>query len=410
MGKCPDSSVGAVSVGPRGMDSLPAFLLAALGAAFDAGGATAESLHVPAEYPTIQAAVAASADGDSIVVAAGTYNEPGIAIRKQKLFLVGAGRDATYISSSPTVAFDIRFGANVTMSGFDITSPAIGAGPAFIVADASFSLAFSRIHHSNGGGTGGGAITTGFDANISCADVHFVENRGVVGAVYVGGGGIAQFVRCRFENNVTNGSLNGAGAADIVARDVLFVDCDFVGNRSVAGFEGLVGGLHFSGEGGGKALIERCLFVGNEGTTCGAILADFGGTLTIRNCTIDSNTAHDAYSAVQVARDGPKTVLENCIVTGNGSAPALSCDDGPLTLICCDVWGNDDNTMCPGGSSNFSADPLFCGSDRWDLQSGSPCAAANNDVCGLVGARAVGCGTEMVEQTTWGRIKGIWRR
>jgi hypothetical protein len=193
-----------------------------------------------------------------------------------------------------------------------------------------------------------------------------------------------------------------------VAQDVRFVDCDFINNRSIAGFKGLVGALHLSGEIGGKALLERCLFVGNEGMSGGAILAELGGSLTVLSCTLDDNSGHEAFSAVGVALGGPATLIERCIVTRNGPTPAFSCGGDLLTIECSDVWGNDDDTICPGGGNNISADPLFCGVDRWDLQSNSPCAPTNNPICGVIGARDVGCGAGALERTTWGQVKAHW--
>ncbi len=39
--------------------------------------AGAETLRVPSEYPTIQAAMAATVNGDTVLVADGTYTGPG---------------------------------------------------------------------------------------------------------------------------------------------------------------------------------------------------------------------------------------------------------------------------------------------------------------------------------------------
>jgi hypothetical protein len=378
---------------------------------FAAAQSFAATLNVPAEYPSIYDAVIAAADGDSIVVAPGTYVEETIEVTGRRLFIIGAGRDATFLSSNHFVGFQIRDQADVAMMGFDVTSDGgIGAAPSFIVAFATLSISECRIHDSSGGGTGGGAITAGTDANIYCEDVLFLRNTGIVGAVDVTAGNTAHFTRCLFQDNTTNRSLNGAGGANIAARDVRVVDCDFINNRSIANFGGLVGGLHVSGDLGGTALIDGCLFVGNEGTDCGAILAQGGGSATIRQCTIDRNTGHKDNSAVGVGLSGSTTdaLVENCIVTGNGPARALGCVASALTVSCCDIWGNTDDTVCPGGTNNISADPQFCGVAQWDIQADSPCAPGNNPTCGLIGARGVGCGVDVVKQATWGQVKALW--
>jgi hypothetical protein len=374
-------------------------------------GLLAATLNVPSKYATIQAAVDAAVDGDSVVVAAGSYTEPGIRMRGKRLSITGAGQDVTFLSSAPAIGFLIERQADVAVTGFDLTSGG-GAGAApFFGVDGRLVVTSCRIHNSNGGSTGGGAIGTGQDANVSCTDVLFIGNRGIAGAVNIIGGNTAHFTRCRFENNVTNRNFNTAGAANVLARDVRFVDCDFIGNMSVANFGGFVGGLRFSGEIGGTLLVERCLFVDNEGTDCGAILVEWGGSATIRNCTVEGNTGRKVISAVGVGITGPPTptLLENCIVTRNGPTAALDCFHGALTVVCCDVWGNADDTVCPGGAKNIAADPQFCGTDRWDLQADSPCAPANSPTCGLIGSREIGCTLDSVEPTTWGRLKAIWR-
>ncbi len=80
---------------------------------------------VPYDYSTIQAAVNAASDGDTIVVAAGTYNENQILITKA-LTVYGAGAGATIVDGQlvapPTVGL-VRITANtgnVIFSGFTV--------------------------------------------------------------------------------------------------------------------------------------------------------------------------------------------------------------------------------------------------------------------------------------------------
>ncbi|MCC6427205.1 MAG: hypothetical protein IT435_10340 [Phycisphaerales bacterium] len=63
----------------------PASLLSPLACA-----APAADLHVPADYPTIQAGIDAASDGDSVVVAPGTYAAP-IAMSGKRITLRSSG-------------------------------------------------------------------------------------------------------------------------------------------------------------------------------------------------------------------------------------------------------------------------------------------------------------------------------
>ena len=70
---------------------------AALALMLAAGSAWADELHVPAQYPTIQAAINAAIDGDEIVIAPGTYREL-LDGRNKSLTYTGAGMGLTVLS------------------------------------------------------------------------------------------------------------------------------------------------------------------------------------------------------------------------------------------------------------------------------------------------------------------------
>lgn len=83
---------------------------------------TAQSvIEVPSQYATIQQAINKAAPGETVMVAAGTYNE-NIVLNKSNLALSGAGQASTFVSavnpSQPTVSITA---SNVSISGFTIT-------------------------------------------------------------------------------------------------------------------------------------------------------------------------------------------------------------------------------------------------------------------------------------------------
>ncbi len=96
-----------------------------------AGTAFAATINVPADYATVQAAIDAAVDGDTVMVAAGDYVE-NISINKS-VSVIGAGADSTFIGTDqawPTDAVKIT-ASGLTLSGFHIRGGVLchGASP-----------------------------------------------------------------------------------------------------------------------------------------------------------------------------------------------------------------------------------------------------------------------------------------
>ena len=98
--------------------SLLAGALAFVGAAA-LSGAGGQVWHVPGDFPTIQAAVDAAAEGDTILVAPGVYSE-NVVVSKSRLALRGAG------PVSPVERPSVSDGENVVLDGTDLGGIGIG--------------------------------------------------------------------------------------------------------------------------------------------------------------------------------------------------------------------------------------------------------------------------------------------
>lgn len=82
---------------------------------------TKSILRVPGDYPTIQAAIDAAADGDTIVVSAGTYKET-LRILSKDITLQGEDKESTTINGKYTDKVSVIYisGGKVHISGFTI--------------------------------------------------------------------------------------------------------------------------------------------------------------------------------------------------------------------------------------------------------------------------------------------------
>ena len=211
---------------------------------------------------------------------------------------------------------------------------------------------------------------------------------------------------CIFSNNRSLDPYLQGGAvigAPLTVRRSLFIDNEI----------GRSGGAIFTGGGG---LIEDCVFFRNKAPQ-GAALTTWYDTV-VRNCTFLSNVVNSAFGGAICILSDHYVPIWNCIIAGTVNGYGVECP-GNGTLVCCDFWDNDLgahwNWWCDAleGNGNIHEDPLFCDPETGDvgLLEGSPCLPGNHGGmdCGLIGARGAQCGDVPVRETSWGRVKALYR-
>jgi subtilisin family serine protease len=310
--------------------------------------AEAPGLHVPIEYPTIQAAINAAEPGETVMVADGIYQGQGNRdldfggkpITVQSEF----GPEFCVIDCQGSVGeprygfyFHNGEGADSVVRGFKITGgyaeyiEYIGGG---IVCYESSPTIEDCILANNVGVYGGGIKDTNsspivrncqFIGNAAhlfggamdnynnshpiVTDCVFINN--VTDSTYSdewGGGAVGNdegsnpvFSNCLFEDNFTYGL--GAGMYNEGGCDPVLVDCVFINNEAEWGGAGMA-----SDYGECDPYVVNCQFVSNTADQGGGIYCGSNNTLTVVNCIFNNNLATNTgggvwiyYSTLQVA-------------------------------------------------------------------------------------------------------------
>lgn len=375
------------------------------------------------DYPTIQAAIDAAANGQVIRLSAGTYSGAG----NRDLSFQGKTIILESFDGNPEACI-IDCGGSEAEPHYGIYFASSEIGPETVVAGITFQNAYftpwggaircessspsltNCIFLENSSGAWGGGVYLRESSSI-LTDCQFISNDANQsgGGVYnyTGYDASPSLIRCTFSYNGKNGMVSVGGAPSIT-------DCVFLENTR----SGLVCD--------GSPIIQNCLFSGNTSTTkggglrCGsssdpqiigctfaknsalqyggAICADYASSPSISNCTFYGNSA--PYGAALFSESNASLTLDNSVVAFNLSGGAIECEaGGSATLTCSDVFGNvgGDWVGCVAGQNgsngNISADPLFCDPDDGDfsLRDDSPCLTENNPSCELIGAWPVGC-------------------
>ena len=252
----------------------------------------AGTIHVPADYAKIQLAINASVNGDTVLVAPGTYYE-NIIFRGKRIVLTSwyaldlhtAYIDSTIINGSqpenPDSASCVRIinGENnsTVLQGFTITG---GKGTAW------------KDEHSSGTYREGGGILTAFSAPIIKNNViKYNDAYDKGGLTSCGGGGIRSgdgnpqilnniimYNRGRYGGGLV---LNYCGAQ--VKNNVFY--------RNSGGEDFGGGGIWLNSNGPGDKIFENNTVVENSSATDGGGFSESSTSVTIRNNIIWGNTA-----------------------------------------------------------------------------------------------------------------------
>lgn len=314
------------------------------------------------DFPTIQAAVDAAENGDTIELEDGTFT--------------GAGNRA------------------IDFSGKAITVRSVSGDPQFCVIDCQ---ALGRGFVFDSGETAAAVLS-----GVTIRNGHDDE----AGAILCDNAD-PTFINCVFRDNSAE---DFAGAMFLWSADPTITDCVFSGNVSLH-YGGAVHCLHSSPQ------FTDCTFSGNVAGYEAGVMRCIHSSPAFVGCTFVQNASGEEGSAFHLTASSP--TLDGCIIAFGAGGEAVHCYYGSHPVLsCCDIFANEggDWTGCIqsqlGAGGNVSLDPAFCSlapheDQDWRLQSGSPCSAEESG-CGLIGAWGVGCDTP-VRRVSWGAIKALYR-
>ncbi len=357
-------------------------------------GAEAATLPVPSElYPTIQAAVDSAAAGDSVLVAPGIYT--------------GEGNR------------DIDFGGKDLV----VTSE---AGPEFTEIDVAGSA--SAPHR--------GFIFTTLETSDAVVDGFTIRN------------GFVSDEESLLPHVLSGGGFYCLAGASPTIRNCIIVDCHSQYSGGAIGCEGLlvtptiincvmkgnscteIGGGAISAEVSASPTLIDCVITGNRANLGGGVFLATGGTAQLLGCTIAGNhaflgTAVDERGGGIFCEGGCTASIERTIVWNNCAdeeGDDVFVETGGMITFTCSTWnpaGKAGDGQVIDVADNLEQDPLFCNPQPcedapttdgdYSLDTISPCLPDESPCGSLIGALDQGCSTP-IRETTWGLIKGRYRR
>ena len=274
---------------------------------------------------TLQACISGSADGDSIVIAAGTYLTASLNISRA-VSLIGGGAGPSAVKLHPTGGRMIQYSSAPLTASFVISNLSVengnssaSSGGGIRVSSGGVPL-FYNIIVSNNTGSGGGGIRIIPAEPATMISVVVLSNTSAAD----GGGILASGSLTLIDSRIELNSAGGSGGGMDIGGELSLVNTLIGRNDATAGGGGafvrgaasLVGGSFernvasdANGLGGGLLVSNALSLTGTSFLTNSAVAgggAYVSGTLTLTDAQFISNTAvkTSALMAFAIASDG----------------------------------------------------------------------------------------------------------
>jgi hypothetical protein len=364
--------------------------------------ASATTILVPADQPTIQAAIDAASNGDTILVSGGTYIE-NIDFKGKAVNLKSVNGPATTIidggAKDTVVKFSTQETPSSTIDGFTIRNGAVNpsstfSGSGILVGSSSPTITNNII--TNNLGCQGSGIDVQFGSPLIQGNTITNNSQGGCsggtggGGILVGGASQPQILNNTISHNSTG--VDGGGIS-LFAAGTPTIRGNFITANTASGAGG---GIAMGND--SDALVQDNVLTGNTANQGGGIAAlvpsgAVGPTLV--NNTFYANSASNGGSELYLDGFYNQTPIYNNIFVGAAAQTAVFCDTQYLAQPPIFQFNDTFNpqgtpfagtcTGETGTNGNVSVDPLFVnpGSD-FHLQSTSPVIdAGSNSAPGL---------------------------
>ncbi|MBE6918856.1 MAG: hypothetical protein E7469_04110 [Ruminococcaceae bacterium] len=334
----------------------------------DATVATITKDGVTTKYDTIDAAIAAAADSDTIVIVKSFELKSRICAENGKVIIIdGNGKTLIRHADLKTTMLYAKTNANLTAKNLILDSNGVALKEAVVINKATMTLDNVTVMDANNAevadvskGLGGAVYTTG---DMTVVNSTFTGNLAKYGGAFyiedVDDAEKAPVVTITGSTFTNNKSTSHGGAFEIVDGDVTLDNCVLDNNDSTGGKAGGIhvgldgqsvrgskvtiknstiknsdatgGGAAYFNENGSKAVFvaENTVFEANKSNNGGAIYNHKTGTATLTGCTFKNNIATNNG----VVSNQQTMTVTNCVFEGNtGKAGGALYNNGILTI------------------------------------------------------------------------------
>lgn len=329
----------------------------------NSGNNTQDCASTSTACQTLDEALAKSADGTTIMVAAGTYSHTVV---DKNVTIIGTTANGSMVNPETNASIidgdhkdrglTINQEVSATIKNITILN-GLGerfGGGIFVGGHSEVMLAGIVINNSTavdpGNWTGGGGIYVSDSADITLMNTHIISNHAQFGAgiflnaTGTGNGSVTAMNSLLDENNASSSggaiynwsgtvtlsqttlsnNQSGSSAGGIMSSGATtsIVDSNIVSNQAIRG-----GGAYASGP---SFEVKRTVFANNQSETIGGGLYLNGGSSMLENVTVSGNQATELGGGLYVNGDSilnNATVAFNEAITGGG----LFIADAPYT-------------------------------------------------------------------------------